>query len=268
MKITNLLILLTAITMGSFGIASYCFKNSNVDKTQIAKAFQMQFDNSNDLEEVKEDLDLPAEQVESIEVHSVNTHIVFYSDEGKDVRVKFKAKTGDKNGKIFKYSLEDKNLKIDLVDESLKKSFFIQWDDENIKGGEAGPELKVYVPKDLKRVKINNVNGELKIKQLNIADLKVEIVSGGVRIEDVKSDSISVSQVSGDAKLVKVQSPNIEVNSVSGNVRIEVASEEEYNFKIQTMSGQIRNELGSPENAKGKMKIVSVSGDIKITRTH
>ncbi len=268
MKITNLLILLTVVTLGSFGIASYCFKTSNVDKTQIAKAFQVQFDNSNDLEEVKENLELPADQVDTIEVRSVNTHIVFYSDEGKDIRIKFKAKTGNKNGKIFKYSLDDRKLKIDLVDESLKKSFFIQWDDENIKGGEAGPELKVYVPKDLKNVKINNVNGELKIKQVNIGELKVEIVSGGVRIEDVKSDSISVSQVSGDTKLVKIQSPNVEVNSVSGNVKIDVANNEEYVFKIQTMSGQIRNELGTAENAKGKMKIVSVSGDIRITRKH
>lgn len=103
-------------------------------------------------------------------------------------------------------------------------------------------------------------------------DLSVKTSSGDLRVREA-AQSASVSTSSGDVRIGSIGGGQAEVSSVSGDISLAVPPGIDVYQDLSAISGRVSSELdAAPDGAGGQVALTlhcrSVSGDIKIIRTH
>lgn len=274
---TFLILILT--TVGCWSLAGMLFKINPVDKHKVAKAIEAKFnkkgnytfsysdaDSDDHLQEHSEVIDIPANEVDSVEIFVTNSNVIIEGSKEANLTAKYKMLIrGDE--KPMKYSLQNKILKIEIEDEDLDPTAYIHQNEEET-SQESDGDLKVRIPKTLalKKLEIKSVNGQIKAVDLKTEVLDIANVNGDIKIVKVDSSSLDVAQVTGGIKLENSKLKKGEIASVDGDIKIQLEDPNDFFVETTTISGDIKNQQGAKKGiARGKLEVTSVAGDIKVS---
>ncbi|MBE0701254.1 MAG: DUF4097 family beta strand repeat protein [Acholeplasmataceae bacterium] len=106
---------------------------------------------------------------------------------------------------------------------------------------------------------IRTINGDIKLKDADLGEVKLNAVNGDMEIEQSKFTSLYVSEISGDISLENVTiQGSFRFQTVSGDANIKNTTCHECD--MNSVSGDIEGHEFYPQ----KVSLKSVSGDIKI----
>ena len=97
--------------------------------------------------------------------------------------------------------------------------------------------------------------------------IRVNTASGDVRI-GTASDDVTVKSASGDVDIDRLDGRSLDVKTLSGDIEVGIPAGRGLDVSLQTLSGKVKTEfpVGSdtPSSGDGRIKAVTVSGDIKL----
>lgn len=126
-------------------------------------------------------------------------------------------------------------------------------------------KLFVRVPKDIESLVVNNVSGDVEVRDISTAKFTNNSVSGDLHIDGLVSKELKSNSVSGDIELKNISPQEMSIVSVSGDIKIHFDSNKkvDLDFKFRTLSGDIKNAHPSVESAP-LVSVTTTSGDIEI----
>ncbi len=117
----------------------------------------------------------------------------------------------------------------------------------------------LYLPRSFKGyLKYDGVSGDVKIEDLNIAELKIDNVSGQLELSRITSEEVNIESVSGNIEVEDLSGQEIDIDIVSGDMTIERLKG--YELKLESVSGSIK----AKQVVADFIKAESVSGSIDI----
>lgn len=129
-------------------------------------------------------------------------------------------------------------------------------------------DVTIEIPEEMtSSLELNLTSGELKMEQLNLADVDINCTSGDVTMKNLTAEQVDTGSVSGSVTLETCEvSKGILVSTTSGDVHLNRVSTrlEPGTVDVSTISGEI-----SLENCDifGSFFAESTSGDVEAERT-
>ena len=207
---------------------------------------------------------------EELELNSIGTDIKFELSDSNDIEIEFADdfyNKPDARKEIF--TRANKAIKLD-VSEFVGDEQRLQF---NFKSGKSfnlqieNVPMLIKIPKQIKKIKIVTVSGNIKISNLNLEEAKVDTISGDVLFKESELESLKLQSTSGDFKF-SGKLGQVEITSVSGDVKFELEKSTSH-AKIQTTSGDVKVELSQKFNFEIEFNTVSGVGklndDIRFT---
>lgn len=200
---------------------------------------------------------------EELELKSIGTDVKFEQTDGNDIEVEFADDLKNNSTEIKEiFSRTDKAIKIDIsefVGDDQKLQFNFNSAQSFNLHIENVPML-IRIPKQIKKVKIVTVSGNIKIFNLKLEQAQVSTISGDVQFKESELVSLKLQSTSGDFKY-SGKLALVEATSVSGDVKFELENNNS-NAIIQTTSGDVKVELASTVNFEIAFSTVSGVGKI------
>ncbi|MGN0425270.1 MAG: DUF4097 family beta strand repeat-containing protein [Acetatifactor sp.] len=116
--------------------------------------------------------------------------------------------------------------------------------------------LKIRIPEGFPQVLIQTVSGDVRIAEVNVAELSVQTVSGDTDLRHSHSGKLEVQTVSGDVWVEESAGSQVHAKTVSGELEWDNFSCDD--FCLETISGDIQLNCGNCE----KVAVTAVSGDV------
>lgn len=157
------------------------------------------------------------------------------------------------NGEMETFNLEtiEEMATIDLLEDTL-----VVHSDTN----RLAIDAKLQVPaKAYHKLSLASVNGDIKVKGLETADLEIESQRGDLNLQAVTADQLSLESTNGDILMDQVHAESAEVELVSGDIRVNECELD--TLSIQNVNGDIRM-VGAIYDVEAE----TVNGDCYITK--
>ncbi len=195
--------------------------------------------------------------------------VYFSTNPGNDFKVRLKSKINkNKNTDLTHYIYKrDHQIIVDLAEafteESTPKSEVrITKNSFTIQDALA---LEISIPQTIKKIHINTVSADWKIKGLDIDNFNLNNVSGDIKINDSRSNEIKVNTVSGDLEVKNLDFNSFNGDSVSGDFEFKKMSSSPLSVAFKTISGEMKGfDQLNVENSPRKLNIKTVSGDLEM----
>jgi len=214
-------------------------------------------------------------QVESLDVRTVAGDVRIVATEEPEVKIEVKGEFFRDD--FFEWSLEEKVLTLRLNEERKRGSGFFTF---NLPISSAS--MIIHVPKkDLERLQINSVSGDISVDAHKILNVNLATVSGDVDLQ-VDALDLDLKSVSGDLNITLATSEALlNARSTSGDININLM-EQDLNAEVifKSVSGEFtyngerdRSGKGYGSNnlkfgeGKGRLQIRTVSGDGSLSTT-
>ncbi|MGF3114976.1 DUF4097 family beta strand repeat-containing protein [Facklamia sp. P12937] len=121
-------------------------------------------------------------------------------------------------------------------------------------------DAKISLPHKLYHsVVLNTLNGDIRVKQMEVNNLIISSKRGDIRLADTKADEVNIDTKLGDVKLKNISTDILGLNLVNGDVKIK-------NSTIQTTSLKNINGDFRIVGPVGNIKASTVNGDCYITK--
>ncbi len=231
------------------------------------------------------------DQVNEIEVNwtAGEVKIVPYSGDGtsSDV-ISFTEESGTKLEERYemRYKVEDgvlkimfakPNVKFQGIFKSLDKDLVIHvpigtaLNDVTIDTVSANIELESITVQN--QFKLETISGDIDGALLTADVMDAETVSGEIRWQEVTFDSVSAESVSGTINTAFLTMPaNIKMETVSGTMTLGIPENDGFTVEYDKVSGnfdcefnvQVNKDMATYKNGEAKIKLETVSGNMKI----
>lgn len=200
---------------------------------------------------------------DEIQLESISTDMKFEPSGSADIEIEFAGQTYDRPIERKQiYSRASNTIKFnvsDFVGDEQK----LQINFNSGKGLNLHVEhvpLLVRVPKQIKKIKLTSVSGNIKIVDLSFDSVQLDSISGDIRFKNSDVKVVKLQTTSGDLKFTG-KLGDIEATSVSGDIKFELQNNNS-SAKIVTTSGDVKVEL--VEKANFEISFSSTSGSGRI----
>jgi lia operon protein LiaG len=281
-NVKKFVIVLVLITVVSFLISGILFYITGGIKPSLITS-----------EQIKTNKSFGTEKVEKIVINTVSPNIKILPGESKDILVDFYGSITTNLGNNSPKLIAEINNNILDISISYPKTFtFGLFDISNI-------FLDIYIPAQFtKEISATSVSGNINIENFNGTKIQLKTTSGNLSASSLKALEIQADSISGNVYFEKVEgslkiytvsgeistglallSDDILIKSTSGKVKLALPSSSSFVFDLESISGDMKNNFDSKinleteRNMKGvtgngtnTIKIITVSGEITITK--
>ncbi|WP_096270759.1 DUF4097 family beta strand repeat-containing protein [Paucisalibacillus globulus] len=224
--------------------------------------------------------------ITDISIESDNATIEVLPTTDEHITVKFAAK----ESKYNKYKLEIEEDGDTLSVELSEK--LIQFINFNLDFDFSGPKITVYLPhKQYEKLMVDNINGKVSVKQINVETIHAKTVNGRIVMEDLNTTRTTVSSENGSIELEYVNGiitsdvvngsttfitdnldRSIDLESVNGKIKV-VTDQEPTNatIEVNVVNGKVDVFGNDSRNAvigdgEHRIKLKTVNGSITISK--
>ena len=128
---------------------------------------------------------------------------------------------------LYDYSIRESGdtLKIAYVSKSGKIS---DW----LKNNEA--TIRLSLPKGLDSLDINNISGDIKIRDLDLREyLCISTISGNISADSLKAEKVIIDTIIGNLNLLKTDTIKLDIDNIEANVNLQLSEgKEDYHTEI------------------------------------
>jgi DUF4097 and DUF4098 domain-containing protein YvlB len=291
MKMTMRIVLGTALCF------MFSYLSAAIGKLGSFEAVAARYSKGNpDMVHVEIERKFPANEVQEIEIETVSSDINFVLTDSDSLKISV---AGD-----FPISLSDKDKVLESKVDSGKLTLTMdhQTSDTNFPGlhfdMKQEGKLTLSLPKNLKKILVKTVSGDVKLNNFDVDIMELDSVSGDVKGEKSHVENLKLKTTSGDLKwdgdIAQLESesisgdvelklsntsPKIEARTVSGDVKIGFDKTPDVQYRLSTTSGEIRVASDFQKNqkdedhlsgvlgsGKGSVSAETISGDLKFMK--
>jgi hypothetical protein len=267
-------LLITAVVSG---ILAKAFINiaQREDPNFVEKAFteiNRKMAHEKDYSEVREE---DISDVQTLSIGSVSADVIVEIYEGSTLKIEYAGRVPEKESdQLISLQKNHGEMNLDfLPGRGMSRGHFsLQWNDK-VQGltfdGDSHLEAKILLPKKFAQsLRVKTVSGDISVGPAKIQDLTLNTVSGDISIDHAIAENINITSVKGDIETNAVEGKSWALKSVSGDVKLYLMHPELMHMQLQTVSGDVSEgqDWGSAKNAKGDIRVKTVSGNITVHR--
>ncbi|WP_042144408.1 DUF4097 family beta strand repeat-containing protein [Paucisalibacillus sp. EB02] len=194
--------------------------------------------------------------ITEISIESDNATIEVLPTTEELITVTFSAKESKYNK--YKLDIEEKGdaLSVELNEKIIK---FINF---NLDFDFSGPKITVYLPeKQYEKLTIDNVNGKVKVEQLDVETIIVKTINGRIEMEDTNTTRTTVSSENGSIAFEYVNG-TITSDVVNGSTTF-ITNNLDRTIDLESVNGKIKVQTDTePTNATIEVNVVNGKVDI------